>query len=57
MPTIDGFASLGYADVFTSVASTPVFGIYDNFSVAVVPEPASAALLMLSAVGFLRRRR
>lgn len=57
----DGFASLGYADLFNSVASPAgsAFVVYDNFSV--IPEPSAAALagagLLLGLVVFGRRRR
>ena len=55
-----GQVSLGYADLFTSVANPfqSQFGIYDNLVVS-VPEPATAglALLGLGGLAFLARRR
>lgn len=53
-----GLASLGYADVFSSVANPfqSQFGVYDNLVVEVVPEPASAALLGLAGLALTRRR-
>jgi hypothetical protein len=53
----DGQVSMGYADVFTSIANPfqSQFGIYDNL--LVIPEPASLVMLAFgSAVVLLRRR-
>jgi hypothetical protein len=52
----DGFVSLGYGDLFTSVADPfqSQFVVYDNFRV--VPEPTSLMLLSVGALALLRRR-
>ena len=52
----DGLVSLGYADVFSSVASPfqSQFVVYDNLRV--VPEPGSLLLLALGALAVVRRR-
>ena len=59
--TMNGQVSLGYADLFTSVAAPVgnVFGIFDNLSVTAVPEPSTFALLAPVAAGawVVRRRR
>ena len=51
--------SLGYADVFSSVASPfrSQFIVYDNLTVTAIPEPTSLALVGLAAsmLGFRRR--
>ena len=49
---------IGYWDPFASVSDNPVmsFGVIDNLQVS-VPEPGSAALMMVGAIGFLARRR
>lgn len=56
--TTDGNISLFYADFFSSVSSDPslAFGIIDN--VLVIPEPSSAALILMgmSLFSFCRRR-
>lgn len=54
---MEGDVALIYADLFTSVSDGPQFqfGLFDNVSVTVIPEPASAALCVL-ALAFLRRR-
>ena len=54
--SLDGLASIGYADLFTSVSSAQNFGVFDNLVVEVVPEPASAALLGLAGLALTRRR-
>jgi hypothetical protein len=56
--TTDGNISLYYADFFTSVASPAgsTFGLVDNVVVTVIPEPASA-LLVLGGVGMILVRR
>ena len=47
-----------FAGVYTSgTTSTGLTGAMDNFSVGIVPEPSSVALLALSGMGLLRRRR
>ncbi len=55
----DGNISLFYADFFSSVANTPAlqFGVVDNVIVTQIPEPSSLALLSLSGLALLRRRR
>lgn len=55
---LDGNISIGYMDIFTSVAAKPwfAFGLVDNLVVTDVPEPSSVALLALGAIAFLRRR-
>lgn len=52
-----GKVSLGYADLFTSVASPAgsQFVIYDNL--VVVPAPSASALALTGLVAFSRRRR
>ena len=52
----DGFVSLGYADVFSSVANPfqSQFVVYDNLRV--IPEPGSIMLLALGGLALLRRR-
>jgi len=52
-----GSISLGINDPFTSVDSGNVFVVYDNLNVTVIPEPSSALLLVLGALGFATRRR
>lgn len=58
-----GSGSLTLLDSFVSISSSdlttdPVFAVFDNYKVeSVVPEPAVASLLALSAVPLLRRRR
>lgn len=60
--TFDGsdgdYISLNYADVFSSIASPlqSQFVIFDNVQVA-IPEPASAVMLGLAALGLVARRR
>jgi len=53
---LDGFVSLGHADLFGSVANPfqSQFVIYDNLEV--IPEPSALALLGLGALAVLRRR-
>ena len=55
----DGFAMLGYEDPFGSITSAPdgMFGLFDNFVVKEVPEPASAGLLLFGLFGLVARRR
>lgn len=55
---VSGGVSLVYADLFSSVA-TPTdgaFGLVDNLVVTQIPEPNSAALLLLG-LGFVARRQ
>lgn len=54
--SIDGFVSLGHADLFSSVADPfqSQFVIYDNL--VVTPEPSSLALLGLAGLALIRRR-
>ncbi len=56
---VSGGVSLVYADLFSSLA-TPgegAFGLVDNLTVSQIPEPSSAALLLLGAGLVARRRR
>lgn len=53
---------VGYWDVFSSISDNPAvsFGVIDNLSVTAVPEPSTAALGAIGAIGALlggRRRR
>jgi hypothetical protein len=68
-----GYAMLGYEDPFaTSAAYTPgsnpnfpgpfpvadwMWGIFDNFTVEVIPEPASATLCTIGVFLLIARRR
>jgi hypothetical protein len=53
---LNGRVSLGLADTFTSVDAGSVFTLYDNLEVF-VPEPATGMMLIVSAMGLVRRRR
>jgi hypothetical protein len=53
---LNGLVSLGINDTFTSVDAGSVFTLYDNLEVF-VPEPASGLMLVVSAMGLVRRRR
>jgi hypothetical protein len=60
--SIEGSGSLTLLDSFVSVSSGDlttdlVFAVFDNYKVEVVPEPTVAAILGLSALTVLRRRR
>lgn len=57
LDAVDGYVSLGYADLFTSVADPfqAQFVIYDNLRV--VPAPGTAMLLGVGGVLMNRRRR
>ena len=57
--TSDGNIGLVYADFFSSVTPRPdlTFGLIDNVEVHVVPEPASALLLVAGLLGMTLRRR
>lgn len=54
-----GGAGVAFADLFSSVSGNPAlsFGVFDNLEVTSVPEPSSAVLLGLGALGLIRRRR
>lgn len=54
-----GQVSLGYADLFSSVAAPfqSQFVVYDNLTVTVIPEPTAALLAGLGCVALVRRRR
>lgn len=55
-----GAALLGYEDPFGgSLSAAPDFqwGLFDNFTVGAIPEPASASLLALGLVGVATARR
>jgi hypothetical protein len=56
---LNGLVSLGYADTFTSVAAAAnnIYGVYDNLTVELVPEPSSMALVGLGGLALLARRR
>ncbi len=56
--SMDGNISLFYADFFTSIGDAGAFGIVDAVVVNAIPEPSSAALVLLGAAGlWLRARR
>jgi hypothetical protein len=57
-----GFAWLGYEDMFGSIGSNTLYGIFDNIQVVpgnalAVPEPTSLAGLALGGLVFAGRRR
>ncbi|WP_432797710.1 PEP-CTERM sorting domain-containing protein [Poriferisphaera sp. WC338] len=56
---VEGQAGLVYADLFSSVSDNAdlSFGVFDNFVVEDVPEPASLALFGLGGLVALRRRK
>jgi hypothetical protein len=56
---LNGLVSLGYSDPFTSVASPAnnIYGVFDNLTVELVPEPSSLALVGLGGLALLARRR
>ena len=56
---MSGNVALVYADIFSSVSGNAglSFGVFDNLVVTTVPEPSSLALLSLSGLALLRRRR
>lgn len=53
----DGTITLGMTDPFGSATPEDTFFIFDNVSVTPVPEPTSLAVLGLSGLALLRRRR
>ena len=57
--SMTGNVGVVFADIFTSVSDRPQysFGVFDNLSVNLVPEPSSLALLSLGGLVLLRRRR
>lgn len=54
--SLDGLASLGLHDPFTSIAPGTVFTIYDNFTVTAIPEPTTMAVLGVATLGFVSVR-
>jgi hypothetical protein len=56
-----GAALLGYEDAFSSISAgfDHQWGLFDNFTVTSIPEPASASLIGLGlvGVGLVRRRK
>lgn len=58
--TLEGtwtLAQMGSGDGYISFESNAAFGLYDNLSVSLVPEPGSALLGGLGMLALLRRRR
>ncbi|WP_432797709.1 PEP-CTERM sorting domain-containing protein [Poriferisphaera sp. WC338] len=56
---VEGRAGLTYSDLFSSVSDNAdlSFGVFDNFVVEDIPEPASLALFGLGGLVALRRRK